>query len=109
MTQQINKVRDFEVMKYVTRALLSFSIGFVFLSCLITLLSGAIEAHGFNYFSVMSTIFILLFSIPTITGIAVYLKLKKENVLKHLKREIILIAATISSLSILSLLTTYFD
>ncbi|HKX86017.1 MAG TPA: hypothetical protein VJL37_05060 [Flavobacterium sp.] len=99
--------KTFEGIRFFIRAMQSLSIGALLLSCILTLMTSTTDNYPFNFFSIFSSYFSLVFSIIVLSGISLYKTIKKEPVWEVIQREVIICSATGCSLLLLGIVTNY--
>ncbi len=95
------------IIKKIIQGLLYLSIISLFLSCVITLLIGVIQAYVLNYFVVFFSFFTILVSMVVLIIVTILKILKKQRTFLFIKREVILVFLNIVLLLLLGFITNY--
>lgn len=93
----------------ILRILLSLSIFFLVLSCIL-MIAGGFENeiyYGIMWSSVMASVLIYYFSIASLVGISIFYKINKVKVWQKIKIETIMLMISISCFVALGLINNY--
>ncbi|MBE8724002.1 hypothetical protein [Flavobacterium hungaricum] len=101
----MNKAYSFEkleVVKNLIRISSWFLILILFFAVIITLLTTGFASYGINYCVVFLSLFILLVNALTLIVISILYKVKNQEIIHNIQKELILFLASLAGLLLLS-------